>query len=162
MHHVAHHLQVHALSVTGNERDSYARSAFNRYYYAVFLSIRNMFRLIDPSWSRTPHSTYPQILKGSILSSLKKAEKTAHRTGDSNLLNDIQRAKRAVYELARIITDANSVRKVADYEPEEPVSFIAGGRFSLRSISITDAHTWEPQSATLTSDVISVWRQIHG
>ncbi len=75
-------------------------------------------------------------------SAFKAERQRASKSGDKDLMNEIDQACRSIAELQKIITKANSTRVVADYEPEEKVDFAAVDRFSLRSINVTEAHGW--------------------
>lgn len=159
MHAVGHHLQKQAVIAAADERDAFARSSFNRYYYSAFLNIREMFSLIEPTWSNSPHKGYPEILKGKIKKNLNRARRAAQKSNDTALLKRIDAAKRAIDELAQTITTAYGIRIVADYEPGEPVNFDQNRRFSLKSTDVSYAHEWEEKSRILCKNIESVWRE---
>ena len=77
------------------------------------------------------------------------------------LVNRIDAAKRAIYELAKTMETAYGIRVVADYEPLEEVEFNPEYRFSLRSVGITDAHDWESKTRLLCQAVRNTWNEIH-
>ncbi|WP_133065439.1 hypothetical protein [Niveispirillum lacus] len=158
---VAHHLQKTAHSTEGVERDAFARSAYNRYYYACYLEIRAVFREMSPDWERSAHKSFPEILTSSISKNLKSRRKAASRVEDTELVRRIDQAVRACKELAKIIEKANGARIVADYNPEIEVGFNGNARFSLNGIEITEAHQWYGQVRVLASQILSVWRQIN-
>lgn len=160
IHNVGHYLQKEAVSANSDDRDAFARSAFNRYYYGAFLNTRALLGSLDPSWLSMSHSGYPEVLKGKVRKKLNQAREKARKNGDSTLVSRIDTAKRAVDELAKIMTIAYAIRVVADYEPDEPVNFVGSLRFSLRSIDISDAHAWENGSRMLCSSVERVWNEI--
>lgn len=135
-------LQVEALKTHDASKDLYARSAYNRYYYGVFLSIRAMFAGLDASWSALPHKSYPGILTGKLTKLFKEARRKAFKSGDAELVDILDNAVRAASALASLMDKAYSVRVVADYKPEELVEFSGGDRFSLMSVKITEAHNW--------------------
>ena len=161
MHEVGHHLQKTALAKTDSDRDAYARSAFNRYYYGVFLTVRDMFREMDSQWSRLRHAAVPSLLSGTVAKELNRASRRARKNSDRVLEQQIEKAKRSVAELKKVVTTANEVRKIADYEPEELVDFGAAQRFSLRSVEITEAHKWGQRAAVLCQSILAAWKQIH-
>jgi hypothetical protein len=160
MHRVAHHLQMRAVTVPHVDRDSFARSAYNRYYYSVFLQAREMMRQLNPSWSKLPHANYPTVLSESVAKTLKDGRKRAVRSEDRDLVEAIDRACRSIAELKKIMVTANFTRVVADYEPEEGVDFEVG-RFSLNSVDVTDAHAWTTTVETLCRTILRAWRQLH-
>ncbi|WP_306258659.1 hypothetical protein [Pararhizobium sp. IMCC21322] len=161
MHRVAHHLQQRAVAVSPKERDSFARSAYNRYYYSVFLQAREMMREINPAWSSLPHADYPKTLSGKIRKDFINERKKAVKREDGELVKVIDHACRSIAELKKIIVAANATRVVADYEPEEGVEFLAEGRFSLRSIDVTDAHAWTTKVETHCRTVSRAWKQLN-
>jgi hypothetical protein len=59
MHQVAEHLSLQARAMTGNDADAFGRSAFNRYYYATYLSVRELLASLDSSWETQRHSAIP-------------------------------------------------------------------------------------------------------
>ena len=161
MQEVAHHLQKEAHGMTGVERDAFARSAYNRYYYACYLDIRDAFTQMSESWGRAAHKSFPKILRQSITNNLKSGRKTAYRVGDAELERMILQALRACAELASIIEKANGARIVADYNPEIRVGFEGNARFSLNGVQITEAHKWHGRVRVLTSQMLSAWRQVN-
>ncbi|PCJ85713.1 MAG: hypothetical protein COA52_15920 [Hyphomicrobiales bacterium] len=162
MHTVGHHLQVTAVAATANEKDAYARSAYNRYYYGAFLNARDMLSSLDPAWSSLAHASYPRLLKGQIRKEISRKKNIARRNGDIELVGRTEKATRAVDELAKILNTAYSIRVVADYEPNEAVTFGPDLRFALRSVDISEAHEWESQTRILCNNVKAVWDEIHG
>ena len=161
IHAVGRHLQITALKKAKPVQDAYARSAFNRYYYGAYLTVRRMFREMDHQWSRAPHATYPELLRGKITKEFQKALSRAVRNGDSALIRDIGKAKHSVLELKEVMFTANEVRKIADYRPELPVDFGDNKRFSIRTIDVSEAHDWEKKANVFCSVILLVWRKIH-
>ena len=161
MHLVGHHLQLTAWKKTPPDRDAYARSAFNRYYYGVFLTVRDMFRKMGLHWKEMRHASYPEVLSGKITREFRNAQKRARRNDDYELEQKIHIVKLSINELIELVTIANEIRKVADYEPEEPVLFTGEPRFSLKSVDVTNAHDWERNARTLCGSILPVWEQIN-
>jgi hypothetical protein len=161
MHRVAHHLQVTAVGAAAADRDAFARSAYNRYYYSVFLQARTMMRQMDPKWSKLPHASYPDVLRGQITKAFKAERKKADRNGDMALAHSIDQACRAIAALREIIVKANTTRVVADYEPEEGIDFTAAERFSLRSVDVTEAHAWNSRAGSLCQTILRSWKQFN-
>lgn len=161
MQEVAHHLQKEAHAMAGVERDAFARSAYNRYYYSCFLEIRAAFKEISEEWERAAHKSFPEILKSPISKNLKLGKRTANRVGDVELVRRIDQALRGCIELASIVERANGARIVADYNPEIGVGFNGSARFSLNGIEITEAHQWHDRVRVLTRQILSTWRQVN-
>jgi hypothetical protein len=161
MQQVAHHLQIHAHGLVGPERDAFARSAYNRYYYGCFLSLRATFTEMNPQWARNPHKSYPELLNGTISRRLKQERTSASKRGDADLVRIIDTALRAIPEISKIMTEANAARVVADYEPSIAVDFTDNARFSLNHINIGRAHEWHRKIEILSVNLQSAWKQIN-
>ena len=161
MQQVAHHLQIHAHGLVGPERDAFARSAYNRYYYGCFLSLRATFVEMNPQWAKNPHKSYPELLNGTISRKLKQERTNASKRGDADLVRIIDTALRAIPEISKIITEANAARVVADYEPSIAVDFTGGARFSLNYIDIGRAHEWHRKIEILSVSLQNAWRQLN-
>jgi hypothetical protein len=161
MHNVAHHLQIIAVEKQEADRDIFARSAYNRYYYGVFLCVRQFLNDIDPKWSKLPHKDYPELLRGTISSTYKKARTKANKCDDQELLKLLDSAIRSSAALASLMEKASKIRVVADYEPSEPVNFSNSLRFSLKGIEITEAHSWDEQSNLWIKNIKQAWMQIN-
>lgn len=161
MQEVGHHLQVEAIKKTGDERDLFARSAYNRYYYAVYLAVRRMLTDLDPRWAQIAHKSCPELLKGEITKNYKKAKTRANKNGDSALIPKLDQGIRAAAALASLMEKANAARVVADYEPSEAVNFTTAKRFSLRSIEITEAHEWDSSVRMFTHSIKEAWNQVN-
>lgn len=161
MQEVAHHLQIKAHSLAGPQKDAFARSAYNRYYYGCFLLLRSTFEEMDPQWAKNPHKSYPELLNGKISKKLKSERTRAIRNGDVDLERLIGSALRGVPELSKIMMEANAARIVADYEPSIAVDFTNGPRFSLNQVDIGRAHDWLRRIEILTTNLRSAWKQIN-
>ncbi len=160
MQRVAHHLQLEAMKKQGEERDLYARSAYNRYYYNLFLIVRQMLADLDPIWSELPHKDYPKILKGQICRTYRKSKARAQKNGDSGLVQKLDDGLRAASALASLMTAAYVIRIVADYKPAEKIIFESQDRFSLKNINITEAHNWRASAQLWTNSIKDAWSQI--
>ena len=158
---VGHFLQKEAIKEQSGDRDLFARSAYNRYYYTVFLATRRMLTEINGKWAGSPHKSYPEILNGTIMKSFKNSRLRAVKNGDGQLIELLQSGIRSAQSLASLIEKANGVRVVADYEPAEPVKFSSAGRFSLKSVEITDAHNWNAQVEVWIIAITQAWKQIN-
>lgn len=159
IHAVGHHLQNFAHNFAGEERDAYARSAFNRYYYSIFLKTRDLFISLDPTWSRKPHADYPVTLRASVRKQLKKGWTRAQKSGDIKLMRDIETALKAIEALSSLLEKAYAIRVVADYEPEQVVEFNGENRFSLKEVEITSAHGWRARCNTFCTEIRNAWVQ---
>ncbi len=160
MQKVGHHLQVEAKKKAGTERDLFARSAYNRYYYAVFLAVRSMLVKLNANWDRPTHKGCPTLLKTTITKKFRTAKSRARKNSDSVLISKLESGIHAAAELANVMERAYAARIVADYEPSEAVNFTSAERFSLKSIEITEAHEWNGSVQTWTTSIWEAWRQI--
>jgi len=161
MQRVAYHLQTKAIGASEAERDAFARSAYNRYYYSVFLRCRKMMHEMNTQWSSLPHASYPEVLNGKIDKFFNSELKRARKQEDGQMQKEIESTRRAVKALVKIITNANAGRVVADYEPDQPVDFTSADRFSLNSIEVTEAHAWAGQVNILCNTVATTWKKIN-
>lgn len=160
---VGHHLQVkaHGMPKGDLEKDAFARSAYNRYYYACFLSARSILAEIDPEWSRAKHIRFPDLFKKNVRGLISAAKKKAVRLSDTELVAQLDAASRAAIQASEIMKQAYATRVVADYEPSIAVQFSTEGRFSLSGVDITKAHNWQDSLSPLLANIISTWRQIN-
>lgn len=162
MQEVAHHLQVQAHKETEERRDAFARSAYNRYYYASFLRARELVHRIFPERNEElGHASYPEFLEGKVLKKLQEGQRRADRTGDHELSGILNKAKFATLSLSQQFRKANAVRITADYYPEKYIEFSGKARFSLESINISEAHNWIKQTEQFAQVIESAWNQMY-
>lgn len=158
---VGHHLQKEALArANATESDQFGRSAYNRYYYATFLRVRQMIMALDSKWSQLPHADYPAVLRGAVKKKLQDGRKKAVRVSDTEVMGACSKAISAASEIASLMEMASATRVVADYNPHIPVNFMPNGRFSLNNINITDAHQWFHKADGWSSVIESAWSQL--
>jgi hypothetical protein len=159
MEQVALSLQMTAIGCrNARDFDDFGRSAFNRYYYALFLTVRELLSQFDPKWKDLPHASIPPLLLGQVLNGLKRRRKRSIRLGDSRGTELANQAIAAVRELESTMRRGYIVRVMADYNPAIPVTKGTADRFSLGDTDITDAHEW-PNIARRLSPLISrAWR----
>lgn len=160
MQSVAHHLQVEAIRVApAAEADSFARSAFNRYYYAAFLCVREALVEIDSKYENSlKHKEVPEMLRGSIQKRIKGIEKKARRLDDSRLVTECRQASNQNLSFAEVLSKAYATRVVADYNPNTQVNFDSP-RFELSGVSVNEAHDWVQIASVWSAAVLGVIRQ---
>ena len=56
-------------------------TAFNRYYYAAFLTTRDLLIQIDKGWSRTSHANIPELLEADLLKRVRASVKKLETKG---------------------------------------------------------------------------------
>lgn len=160
--HLANEARVRHLAgdKKSGDDDSFGRSAFNRYYYATFLVIREGLRSLHGTWAGLAHKDIPPLLKGEIKKTLKRGLQDAKRLSDGDVVKQCSKAIEAADELAELTTRAYGVRVTADYNPEIRVSFNERGTFSLNAIAVDEAKKWPYKARALVPAIISAWSQI--
>jgi uncharacterized protein (UPF0332 family) len=141
---VADHLSREAKSRHADEADAFGRTAFNRYYYAAFLSTRELLMQISASWSGGAHSSIPDLLEGALLKRLRtelKQQRTKGLVAEGKANSLLSEAGAAAGDMASILRMAYKVRVAADYEPEEKVTF-RRGTFVLATHTEAEAKQW--------------------
>lgn len=141
---VADHLAQVAKARTADEADAFGRTAFNRYYYAAFLSTRELLAQIDRSWSRAPHGNIPELLELDLIKRLRAALKPLRAEGlvpEGRARSLINQARAAGGDMASILRTANKVRVTADYLPDEKVVF-EPTTFRLATHTEAEAKRW--------------------
>lgn len=159
---VADHLTACAKARTGDEADAFGRSAFNRYYYATFLTTRDLLVRIDSAWAKTRHAHVPTVLEQDLLKRVRTTVKgleargiLAHGRGRS-LINQ---ANAASGDIASILRSAYEVRRSADYAPEERVVFEPTG-FRLATHSDVEAKNWVTRVERAKGILINVSKEL--
>lgn len=148
---VARHLQQQAMrEADDREKDLFARSFFNRYYYALFLDTQNILKDYISGLTKIAHKNVPEVLKGSVVKLLDKQRQSASKIGDIKTVNKCLTAKSLTLELADIFNIAYGVRCVADYEQYKLIDFMDGSGFRLQNVKIQTAASWENR--------LSAWR----
>jgi hypothetical protein len=143
---VANHLSTHArkLGPCDAEADAFGRSAFNRHYYATFLTVRELLISIDEAWARTPHAEIPERIERNLVALIKDTAKRQVRSRalDAGRSSSIVRLSiSAATEIASVLKSAYTIRVAADYEPSHKIVFGATG-IELDSCSIGEASSW--------------------
>lgn len=160
---VAYHLQKEAINRRSNpvECNLFGRAAYNRYYYAMFLIVREKLVDLNPDWSGTGHSSYPEILNGTVKKRIASGRKSAVKIGDGPLIALCQKALHAAHQLSELMRLGYAVRVVADYNPQVSVNFISADRFKLNDVEITAAHEWPDRAKIYADTIASAWSQIN-
>jgi hypothetical protein len=155
-------LEIALASTTPNDTDVFGRSAFNRYYYATYLTTRAMLAQLNPSWARMGHKQIPQLL---VVTVFKKVRDEAKRQEQAGVLPPARHAtlrntaRVALSELSNLLTTAYRVRVVADYEPDRKVVRHAAV-IRLEDHSIEEARRWQARAAIHSKTVLSIWRTL--
>jgi hypothetical protein len=136
-----------------DEADPFGRSAFNRYYYATYLSIRELLRELNPDWGHVSHKDIPTLLEGKVVNPIKRA---ARRQRD---MAAIHGAYAAAAEIANVLRTAYAVRIVADYEPEDAIIF-HDGTFTLSNHGVGEAASWVGRVAAPKQKLRRLYREL--
>lgn len=138
--------------------DLFARSAFNRYYYGTFLASRQLIR--DTTGAiHLAHKAIPDYLRGSFQQTMRKQIEAQHRAdilsnGSSSQL--LSRLKTNVSGLAGLLTEAYSVRLLADYRPEVLVTVVQN-TFRLGPSTLSTAAQWIQRAGIHCKNLRSIW-----
>ncbi|MDH1993773.1 hypothetical protein N5J40_02740 [Aeromonas caviae] len=144
------------------EADLLGRSAFNRYYYAAFLTTRNTLGCMQDNWKGTAHANIPTLLKDGLRKPAEAAIDKQLRVGlldkgdKARLLANI---KAVGSELAELLKHAYDARILADYEPEIK-TVIDNNVIALKSYKITTAKQWPDRANLLCSRLLGLWKEI--
>lgn len=158
---VAHYLRDQALARTiPLEQDQFARSSFNRYYYAAFLRVRDGLANMANEWDEMPHAAMPELLRGRISTTLKKGLSQAKRNEDRDLISICSFAVEAATELAGLLDQGRMTRVTADYRPDQPVDFSTVPDFSLNAVTVKTAKAWRHRAELYMQTIEQAWRQI--
>ncbi|MXR70311.1 hypothetical protein GNT65_16760 [Shewanella sp. JBTF-M18] len=138
------------------------RSAFNRYYYAAFLSTREMLGTLQHSWRGTPHAEIPNLLRQALR---KPAEREIQKMikagmldlGDrSRILTSIKTNGSA---LAQLLTEAYDARLIADYQPEEKI-VMEDKVIKLGHHKLSSARNWPDQANRYCALILRTWKEL--
>ena len=162
MHRVAEYLSIEAKRAKDDYADAFARSAFNRYYYASYLSVRGLLAMLDSAWKTTSHAAIPDLLESTLM---KRVRRQARKLSDLGLLSIKERrnlekqAQIASAEMATVLRGAYGVRVVADYKPEQRVVF-GGSEFSLANYTRHEALNWNARVDKSKSVILRVAKEL--
>lgn len=160
---VACYLQDEAVRRRPNaEADQFARSAFNRYYYATFLEVKAKLGTLRPEWANhMQHATMPDLLRGTVKSVLAAGRRQATRADDHKVAQMCQEACRAAVDLADMLDEGRATRVTADYHPDIAVDFIQSPDFELNKVGVKRARHWPQRAKVHLNSIGNAWRQIH-
>jgi hypothetical protein len=157
MERVAEALTEQAVS-SPDELDAnlFGRSAFNRYYYAVYLSVRQMVIAGHPEIKQFKHKDLPDLLVGKIQDKIQQEAgklKKRHMLSEGEASRLSQSSRQALSELASIL------REGADYEPTV-IAVVRDGHVILEHKTSDAARQWGRRADRCIGQVRRVWRQL--
>lgn len=144
------------------DKDLFGRSAFNRYYYAAFLTIRRLFSEVDDNLNEPPHGQIPELLTVTLHRKFKriinKQERDGFMTTDQaqELRSSVHQALQSLADLMRY---AYSIRKVADYQPETKIE-LSNGLIEIAGCESSVARSWCDEVEVKVNQVCDIWRQL--
>jgi uncharacterized protein (UPF0332 family) len=160
---VGKHLLAEAANRPVDVRQSFLRSSVSRFYYAIFLTVRQIICEVgaDP---RPKHAAVPDMLRNTVQRKFKdqlnKAQKNS-LVSNAESINIRNRVLNHTTQLALMVSQANEVRTKADYDLEEQLQSI-GGDIKIGGLSVLEAERNFPQVRRLVAALMNDWRQIGG
>lgn len=143
------------------ERDLFGRSAFNRYYYSVFLMTRQMVGEFRASWKGTAHKELPNLLLTSVKKKLDSSLKISVSKGilkEGEKSRILTKHNRSINELAGLLREAYSTRLIADYEPEILI-IDKGKELVLDNCKLASARNWPRKAGLHCNAIRSAWQE---
>lgn len=167
MYRVGEQLVVSAQRATDDDeaRDLFARSAFNRYYYATFLIARSLVADLLPDQVGIGHKALPDLLQKKLLKKVTDQLDKATRAG---LIHATQQKQirsstlTQISSLVNLLREAYPVRVVADYQPDTKINIGKDGGFELDSVSVNQARKWVKNATSHREGLLRIWRTIGG
>jgi len=142
-----------------SQDEPFGRSVFNRSYYSLFLTARSLIFLIDTDRTEIEHASLPKYLRVGISNRVKKEFEKQYKANlfsskslESSLLSDLD-------ELARLLEEGKRLRTIADYEPNQKVSFV-NGTVVLGMKKDSEAISWPTKAEILCRKIEDGLRQI--
>lgn len=121
------------------ERDLFARSAFNRYYCATYLDVKNGLGSLNAGWRGILHSQVSTILEGPVNKELAKGRDRAKRASDANTSALCSRAMHATRVLSDLMNSGYATGVAADYFSAVRIDFADAYDFTLNSVRVKEA-----------------------
>jgi len=133
----------------------YGRSAFNRYYYCIFLVTRDLLREYKVEWSKSKHKQIPDIL---VVTFKKELIKEVKKTLRHNLVTESEASKAitqirtSTAELSSLLIEAYDARCIADYEPEVLLNNL-DKNLLLGEYKLNTASTWPSKAQSYCKSI---------
>jgi len=163
MRQVADHLRQQTVTL-GSEQDvdAFARSAFNRYYYASYLVARGLDREIRAAAQSPGHKALPEIIVGTLRERILRELRSAAK---SRLLpyGRVESCKAkvcsATQSLSELLISGYGLRVIADYEPEQ-IAHRNGKTVLLSGTTLDAAARWPERADRFCGEILSVWKEL--
>lgn len=160
---VGNYLSNFAMSIRGTSPDDglFARSAFNRYYYATFLASRQL--LIETTGTEgLPHKALPEYLIGQFHKVLKRQIQVGFKSGvisNSDRARMLTTLRHNTQLLSDLLVTAYAVRVLADYQPDFPVE-VKGDTYSLGTSTLSTASNWAARAQMHCKNLHKIWKDL--
>ena len=130
--------------------DLFSRSAFNRYYYSVYLTVLTALKRIGCAPPKPNHTSVPDALTGEVRKKLlRELKKGQIRGADEDFIHGV--STNGVDELKQLLLNAYRVRIEADYYPKQKVDRIEGPDIAeLAGCTILSASHWQQRADSYT------------
>ncbi len=178
--HVAHHLRDRALhlrdqalnsSAHSAHCDAFARSAYNRYYYACFLCVRDTLTKmnIGTPAERKMHAKISRLLDKQVTTRFTKQLKESRENEEDYIVVIMNSAIEATSRLKDVMLDAKATRTTADYEIDSLVDFNENGIFllkgvktrnSCKDVSIGRMYNWHEDVIILANNILTAYDSV--
>lgn len=145
-----------------NDKDLFGRSAFNRFYYAMFLTIREELKTYSYDPSKLRHASVPEAVKNGVVKKITKHIKKLRKKellSYSEAMKIESSVKKAGNDLHNLLEYARDIRNTADYHPEEIVK-INGHSIELKGCKISEAQNWENDARKLINIISKHYRYV--
>lgn len=142
--------------------DEFGRSAFNRYYYAVYLIVRKAVMSIDPKWASCSHKDLPELLTKQLYRAVRGRARFLERKGYFNRGQSarlVRSFKICSSDLAQLLRTSYGVRCVADYSPEERIQF-RDGTVHLGETTAGAAQRWPDRAERSSGQLRASWKKL--
>ena len=157
---VGERLESWALDLNeSHEKDLFGRSAFNRYYYSVFLLTREMLGDFDARWKGTQHACIPKLLRGKVKEKVKNRLRRDRRMSKSKKSQILDQHGISLRDLASLLEEAYQVRIIADYEPEISIQQDKNVIW-LYNCKLTTAKGWPNRASAYCKAIRKVWEDV--
>ncbi|EPE3624740.1 hypothetical protein ACSIA8_002789 [Serratia marcescens] len=142
--------------------DAYGRTAFNRYYYACFLNVREFVSNIDASWAKVKHAGVPDLLRVSVNKKIEVELKKSEKIGD--ITPREYKSKKSIIlssldSMASTMSMAYTIRGIVDYEPEIEMVFKENG-FTINSQTVASAKGWLQTINSERSKITKIMKEV--
>lgn len=145
---------------TEEDADLFARSAFNRYYYGVYLLAREVQREIAPD-AKTNHAGILTFLSGlrSKMGKLALTQKKKHALSEAEYRKLKAETNMFAGNFADMLRRAYRVRRIADFDSLSPAR-ITRGDIELDGVTGHSALNWFQLAEGYKKALLRIWKNL--